>query len=77
MQDDASDIVLPDNIEDVFYPGDDLIDVEALLDDDTFMSLAFQWATWITLVLLAFYLLLPNIVLQTNVINHIFCKYLW
>ncbi|KAL6513145.1 hypothetical protein OROGR_020631 [Orobanche gracilis] len=37
---DASDAI-PDNMEDLIYPGDDLIDVASLLDDDTFMSLAF------------------------------------
>ncbi|KAG8368676.1 hypothetical protein BUALT_Bualt15G0070500 [Buddleja alternifolia] len=37
---DASDII-PDHMDDV-YSGDDLIDVESLWDDDTFMSLTFQ-----------------------------------
>ncbi|CAA0812407.1 Calmodulin-binding transcription activator 1 [Striga hermonthica] len=37
---DASDGI-PDNMEDLMYPGDDLIDVSSLLDDGTFMPLAF------------------------------------
>ncbi|KAI3448258.1 hypothetical protein Pfo_004923 [Paulownia fortunei] len=37
---DASDVI-PDNIEDMVYPEEELIDVASLLDDDTFMSLAF------------------------------------
>ncbi|KAL2513672.1 Calmodulin-binding transcription activator 2 [Forsythia ovata] len=31
-----------DNLEDTIYPEEELIDVETLLDDDTFMSIAFQ-----------------------------------
>ncbi|KAK6135439.1 hypothetical protein DH2020_030808 [Rehmannia glutinosa] len=38
---DASDVI-PDSIEDVIYTKDDLIYIESLLDDDTFMSLAFE-----------------------------------
>ncbi|KAK6156816.1 hypothetical protein DH2020_011064 [Rehmannia glutinosa] len=38
---DASDVI-PDSIEDVIYTEDDLIYIESLLDDDTFMSLAFE-----------------------------------
>ncbi|KAG8364138.1 hypothetical protein BUALT_Bualt19G0095600 [Buddleja alternifolia] len=38
---DASDVI-PDNFEDMIYPEEDLIDVASLLDDDTFMSIAFQ-----------------------------------
>ncbi|KAL7157163.1 hypothetical protein ABFS83_02G059400 [Erythranthe nasuta] len=39
---DASDAEIQENSDDMFYPQDDLIDIESLLDDDTFMSLAFQ-----------------------------------
>ncbi|KAK4424328.1 Calmodulin-binding transcription activator 2 [Sesamum alatum] len=38
---DAPDVI-PDNMEDMIYPEEDLVDVASLLDDDTFMSLAFQ-----------------------------------
>ncbi|KAK6121215.1 hypothetical protein DH2020_045041 [Rehmannia glutinosa] len=38
---DASDVA-PDNMDDMIYAEDDLIDVSSLLDDDTFMSLAFE-----------------------------------
>ncbi|KAL0387139.1 UNVERIFIED_CONTAM: Calmodulin-binding transcription activator 2 [Sesamum radiatum] len=38
---DASDAI-PDNMEEMIYPEEDLVDVASLLDDDTFMSLAFQ-----------------------------------
>ncbi|XP_073274171.1 calmodulin-binding transcription activator 2 isoform X2 [Primulina huaijiensis] len=38
---DASDRIL-DNIVDTIYPEEDLFDLETLLDDDSFMSLAFE-----------------------------------
>lgn len=38
---DTSDMI-PGDVEDTIYTDEDLIDVEALLDDDTFMSLAFE-----------------------------------
>ncbi|CAA0838153.1 Calmodulin-binding transcription activator 1 [Striga hermonthica] len=33
---------IPESIENVNYPEEDLLDIESLLDDDTFMSLAFE-----------------------------------
>lgn len=38
---DASHVV-PGDSEDMSYPEEDLFDVENLLDDDTFMSIAFE-----------------------------------
>lgn len=33
---------IPEIPEDAIYPEEDLFDVESLLDDDTFMSIAFE-----------------------------------
>ncbi|GER55526.1 calmodulin-binding transcription activator [Striga asiatica] len=33
---------IPESIENIIYPEEDLFDIESLLDDDTFMSLAFE-----------------------------------
>ncbi|CAA0807333.1 Calmodulin-binding transcription activator 2 [Striga hermonthica] len=33
---------IPESIENTIYPEEDLFDIESLLDDDTFMSLAFE-----------------------------------
>lgn len=39
---DASDMVVTSGSENVSYPEEDLLDVENLLDDETFMSIAFE-----------------------------------
>lgn len=41
MEQDATDMV-PDIMEEMNYAGEDLIDISSLLDDDTFMSIAFE-----------------------------------
>ncbi|XP_051132576.1 calmodulin-binding transcription activator 2 isoform X2 [Andrographis paniculata] len=38
----TSNMMIPDNVEDMGYGDEELIDVSSLLDDETFMSLAFQ-----------------------------------
>ncbi|KAL6515308.1 hypothetical protein OROHE_018940 [Orobanche hederae] len=40
-EEEASEVI-PNSIEDVIYPEEELLDIESLLDDDTFMSLAFE-----------------------------------
>lgn len=41
VRQDVSDMV-PDNMVDTMNAEEDLIDISSLLDDDTFMSLAFE-----------------------------------
>ena len=68
--------------EETTYADDDLIEIDKLLDDDTFMSIAFEWGSTIFILRLArpvhtwagfvnYFSILPNLVCKLKLLTNL------